>query len=138
LLGLQLPSLINPGSAVPFSQNIPGPGSLGIFRDVGSPDDTFVLANAGKYSVLFQVPVSLGGQLVIGLDAVNGTTELPYTVVGLTATVPTQIVGMSMVVTLVANSKLTIRVPSASVLPLSIPTGLLSPSTASLNIVRLS
>ena len=73
------------------------------------------LANAGTYQVTFQVPVSGGGQLVLGLDTVDGSTELPNTVVGTNvAGTDSQIVGVSIVTTTSANSVLTVRNPTSS------------------------
>lgn len=93
---------IAPGEDVGFPQN--GPiGGTGITR---LSDTAFNLANIGTYQIFFEVSINESGQLLLTL---NGT-DLDYTVVG-RATGTSQIVGMTLVRTTVANSVLTVRNP---------------------------
>ena len=72
-------------------------------------DSSFLLGPTGTYQVLFQVPVTEQGQLVLTL---NGE-EIDYTVVGRDSRA-TQIVGIALITTTVENSVLTVRNPAAS------------------------
>ena len=69
----------------------------------------------GTYQVMFQVSVNEPGQLNL---TVNGT-NLAYTTVG-RATGTSQIVGISLVTTTLANSVLTVRNPAANSTALTI------------------
>jgi hypothetical protein len=75
----------------------------------------FTLGAIGVYQVMFQVSVSEAGQL----DLTLAGTELPYTVVG-RATGTSQIVGIALVQTTVANSILTVRNPAGNTPALTI------------------
>jgi len=102
---------VAPGTDVSFPQDGPNSGS-GITR---SGPDAFNLASIGVYQVLFQVSVTEAGQLILTL---NGE-DLDYTVVG-RATGVSQIVGMAIVETTVANSILTVRNPEGTAAALTI------------------
>jgi len=93
---------VAPGTDVQFPQNGPTSGT-GIARTGTS---TFALPNIGTYQVMFQVSVTEAGQLVLTL---NGS-ELAYTVTG-RATGTSEIVGISLVTTTLANSQITVRNP---------------------------
>lgn len=121
-----------PGTAVKFPQD----GALnGITR---SSPSQFTLPAIGIYQVTFQVSVNEPGQLVLGLDATTGATELAYTTVG-RATGTSQIVGTCLVTTSVVNSTLTVRNPAANSTALTITplAGGTLPVSAHLVIVRL-
>ncbi len=99
------------GTDVSFPQS--GPSSAtSIIRINGT---TFNLSTVGTYQVMFQVSVDEPGQMDLTL---NGT-ELGYTVSG-RATGTTQIVGMALVMTTVANSTLSVRNPSGNSTALTI------------------
>ena len=117
------------GTDVDFPQDGPSSGAI-----VRTGADTFNLTNVGTYQVLFQVSVDEAGQLVLTL---NGA-ELPYTVVG-RATGTSQIVGMALVQTAVANSILTVRNPASNATALTITplAGGTLPVSAHLIITRL-
>jgi hypothetical protein len=124
------------GTAVLFPEN--GAVNGGISRLGGSSFSQFVLPAIGVYWVTFQVSVNEPGQLVLGLDATTGGTELPYTVVG-RATGTSQIVGTCLVTTSVANSTLTVRNPASNSTALTITplAGGTLPVSAHLVIVQL-
>ena len=104
-------STIAPGTDVSFPQD--GANSAtGIIRTSAS---SFTLSQVGTYQVLFNVPVTEAGQLVLTL---NGE-ELGYTVVG-RATGTTDIIGMSIITTTQANSVLTVRNPADNAAALTI------------------
>ncbi|MDO8716676.1 MAG: hypothetical protein Q7J73_07730, partial [Dehalococcoidales bacterium] len=106
------------GAAVLFPQN--GATNSVIVRDGGAnSSSTFVLPAIGTYQVMFQVSVDEPGQLVLGLDAGLGVVEQAYSVVG-RATATSQIVGMSLVTTTVADSKLSVRNPTGNAAALTI------------------
>ena len=96
---------VAPGTAVDFPQNGPTDGSI-----VRTSPSQFLLPNIGTYQVVFQVPVTEAGQLVITLDTGVGPQELPYTVVGRGAGT-TQIVETTLVQTSVLNSVLSVENP---------------------------
>lgn len=98
-------------------------------------DNSFNLAAAGNYLVLFQVSVTEPGQLVLTL----GGTESESTVVG-RATGTSQIVGMSIVTTTSDNTVLTVRNPAANSAALTITAnaGGTEPVSAHLTILQLS
>jgi hypothetical protein len=100
------------GGDVSFPQDGPAMSGTGITRNTVS---TFNLTNAGTYQVMFEVSVTEAGQLGLTL---NGT-PLAYTVVG-RATGTSQIVGMSLVQTTVADSVLTVRNPAGNSTALTI------------------
>ncbi len=122
---------IAPGTDVAFPQDGPVSGA-GIAR---TGDSSFTLADPGTYQVLFQVPVTEAGQLVLTL---NGT-ELPYTVAGSTAA-GSQITGTALVTTTAADGVLTVRNPAANTDSLTVtPTaGGAQPVSAHLVITQLS
>jgi hypothetical protein len=94
----------------------------------------FNLSNIGTYQVMFQVSVTEPGQLDLTLNSV----ELPATVVG-RATGTSQIAGMALVMTTVANSVLTVRNPSGNTTALTITplAGGTSPVSAHLVITQI-
>ena len=96
--------------------------------------NSFNLSEAGTYQVLFNVPVTEAGQLVLTL---NGE-ELPYTVVGRT-TGTSDIVGISLITTTDTNSVLTVRNPSgnANALTITPNAGGTQPVSAHLVITQL-
>ena len=102
---------VAPGADVSFPQD--GPTSGAAIARTGP--STFNLATIGTYQVLFQVSVDEAGQLILTL---NGA-DLAYTVVG-RATGTSQIVGMALVQTTVANSILTVRNPAGNATALTI------------------
>jgi hypothetical protein len=71
----------------------------------------FQLSAIGSYQVLFQASIKESGQLVLTLDSGAGALEQAYTVVG-RDTGTSQIVGMAVINTTVANSVLTVRNPA--------------------------
>jgi hypothetical protein len=99
------------GTAVSFP-NI-GPTSASGIAQL-SPS-TFNIATPGVYLVNFQVSVTEAGQLIL---AANGL-ELPSTVVGRT-TGTSQIVGVSLIRTTVANTVLEVRNPAGNLAALTI------------------
>ncbi len=118
------------GADVDFPRD--GENSLtGINRT--SPN-SFALSNVGLYLVLFNVPVTEAGQLVLALDA----TELLSTVSGRT-TGMTQICGNSLVRTTVPNSVLTLRNPNGNPIALTLTpfAGGSFPVSAHLTIVQV-
>ena len=119
------------GEDVAFPQNGPNSGT-GISR---LSDTSFNLADVGTYQILFEASVEEAGQLILTL---NGT-DLPYTVVG-RGTGGTQIVGMSLVTTAVANSVLTVRNPAGTVPPITLTpsAGGLRPVSAHLLITQIA
>ena len=122
---------VAPGTDVQFPQDGPSSANGAIVR-VSSGQ--FQLSSIGTYQVLFQVSVSEAGQLAIDLDG----TDLVQTVVG-RATGTSQIVGMSLIQTTVANSVLSIRNPAGNSTALSITplAGGTHPVSAHLVITRL-
>ncbi|MDD4844544.1 MAG: hypothetical protein PHU31_09465 [Anaerotignum sp.] len=106
---------VGTGTDVSFPQNGPSSGAL-IIR---TSDSTFQLSSIGVYQVLFQVSVNEPGQLVLTLDSGAGSFELPETVVG-RATGTSQIVGIALIKTTVANSILTVRNPASESTALTI------------------
>lgn len=102
------------GTAVQFPRD--GPTSGEITRMGAS---VFNLREIGTYEVQFQVPVTEAGQLDIALDAGAGFSEDPASVVG-RATGATQIVGVSLINTTVANTKLSIFNPTGNTPALTI------------------
>jgi hypothetical protein len=122
---------VAPGTDVSFPQNGPISGTA-ITRTGPS---TFNLAAIGTYQVLFQVSVTEPGQLIL---TINGA-DLAYTVVG-RATGTSQIVGMALVQTTVANSILTVRNPAGNSTALTITplAGGARPVSAHLVITRIA
>jgi hypothetical protein len=102
---------VAPGSDVSFPQS--GPSSGGAIARLSS--STFSLSAIGTYQVMFQVSVDEPGQLILTR---NGA-DLAETVVG-RATGTSQLVGMSLVTTTVANSILTVRNPAGNSTALTI------------------
>ena len=126
---------VAPGAAVDFPQDGPAVGG-GITRD---DVDEFILEEIGIYQVLFQVSVDEAGQLVLALDSGAGFIELAYTVVG-RATGTSQIVGVALVETTVANSILEVRNPAdnATALTITPVAGGTEPVSAHLVITRIA
>ncbi len=118
------------GVDVQFPQDGPTSGTT-ITRTGPS---SFNLADIGVYNVQFQVSVTEAGQLMLTLN----TTELDYTVVG-RATGTTQIVGLCLIRTTVANSIITVRNPTGNSTALTIPplAGGTWPVSAHLVIIQL-
>ncbi|MCR8645907.1 collagen-like protein [Paenibacillus sp. N1-5-1-14] len=102
---------VAPGTDVSFPQN--GPTSGATITRTGP--STFNMSAIGTYQVLFQVSVTEAGQLMLTL---NGA-PLASTVVG-RATGTSQIVGMALVQTTLANSTITVRNPSGNPTALTI------------------
>ena len=122
---------VAPGTDVSFPQD--GPNSGTDIARIGA--DSFNLAQIGTYQVLFQVSVTEPGQLVLTL---NGE-DLDYTVAG-RATGTSQIVGMAIVTTTVADSVLTVRNPEGTAEALTITplAGGTRPVSAHLVITQIS
>jgi len=93
------------GTGVSFPQDGP---TNGIITRLSV--NTFNLKNVGVYEVQFQVSVTEAGQLVVALDDGTGFLEVPNSVAG-RATGTSQIVGISLLQTLVANTKLAVFNP---------------------------
>ncbi|MDF2651615.1 MAG: Collagen triple helix repeat [Paenibacillus sp.] len=122
------------GADVSFPQNGPTSGSA-ITRISATQ---FNLAAIGVYQVLFQVSVDEAGQLQLTLN----NAPLAYTVAG-RATGTSQIVGIALVQTAVANSVLTVRNPAGNASALTItpfagaPAGT-TPVSAHLTIIHIA
>ena len=113
-------------AAIPLSAPVlfpeDGPTSNYIVRGTGGTStSSFVLPAIGTYEVMFQVSVDEPGQLVLGLDSGFGPVEQAYSVVG-RATGTSQIVGICLVTTTVANSELSVRNPAGNTSALTITT----------------
>lgn len=102
---------VAPGTDVSFPQD--GPTSAGGITRTGP--SSFQLSAIGVYQVMFQVSVTEAGQLILTL---NGA-DLAYTVVG-RATGTSQIVGIALIQTTVADSILTVRNPAGNSTALTI------------------
>jgi hypothetical protein len=102
---------VAPGTDVSFPQDGSTSGSA-ISRLSAS---SFNLSSIGSYQIMFQVSVEEAGQLTLTL---NGA-DLAYTVAG-RATGTSQIVGIAVVSTTVANSILTLRNPAGNSTALTI------------------
>lgn len=105
------PDAIAPAADVSFPRDGPSSGT-NITRMSAS---SFKLGPIGTYQVLFQVPVTQSGQLVVTLS----NFELTYTVVGRNAG-NSQIVGMCLVSTKIEGLILTVRNPSGNATSLTI------------------
>ena len=105
---------VAPGSAVQFPLNGPSDGLI-----TRASSSQFLLPSIGTYQVYFQVPVTEGGQLVVGLDSGGGTVELAYTVVGRGAGA-TQIVETTLIQTTVVDAMLSVRNPAGESIALTI------------------
>jgi len=102
---------VAPGADVEFPSN----GAI-LNTNIGrSGADSFILNSIGSYLVMFTVPVTEAGQLVLTL---NGT-ELPYTTAG-RATGSSEIIGTTIITTATAGEILTVRNPSANATALTI------------------
>lgn len=104
--------------------------------NIGRTSDTaFLLADIGTYLIMFNVPVTEAGQLVLTL---NGA-ELPYAVYG-RATGTSDISGTAIITTTTANSTLTVRNPAGNATALTITpnAGGTLPVSAHLTIVQLA
>jgi hypothetical protein len=118
LQGADNPGTIAVGNPVLFPEN--GPTSGYIVRGTGvTSTSSFVLPAIGTYEVMFQVSVIEPGQLVLGLNSGSGVVEQAYSVVG-RATGTSQIVGICLVTTTVANSELSVRNPAGNSTALTI------------------
>ncbi len=96
---------IVPGNDIAFPRN-------GVIANtnIGRVSDTaFILGAVGTYLVLFTVPVTESGQIVLTLNGI----ELPYAVFGRT-TGTSQIIGNVIITTTTANTILTVRNPSGN------------------------
>ena len=102
---------VAPGTDVLFPQD--GSASGNAISRI-SPS-SFILSAIGSYQIMFQVSVEEAGQLILTL---NGA-DLAYTVAG-RATGTSQIVGIAVVSTTVANSTLTVRNPAGNSTALTI------------------
>ena len=102
---------VAPGTDVSFPQDGSTSGSA-ISRISSS---SFNLSAIGSYQIMFEVSVEEAGQLILTL---NGA-DLAYTVAG-RATGTSQIVGIAVVSTTVANSILTVRNPAGNSTALTI------------------
>jgi hypothetical protein len=124
------PSAIPPGGSVAFP--IDGPNSNSGISRVSS--SSFNLAHPGSYQVMFEVPITESGQLVLTLNGV----EVAYTVVG-RAQGDTQIVGLTIVNTYVPNTVLTVRNPAGNTGSITVTpnAGGAQPVSAQLTIIRL-
>lgn len=119
------------GTDVQFPQD--GPASAtGVITRTGV--STFNLSAIGTYQVMFQVSVIESGQLVVVLNGL----EQPYTLVG-RAIGSSQMVGMALITTSVANTILSVRNPvgSSNALTITPLAGGNNPSSAHLVITQL-
>jgi hypothetical protein len=96
---------IIPGDDIAFPRN----GVIANTNIGRSSDTAFILGAVGTYLVLFTVPVTESGQIVLTLNGI----ELPYAVFGRT-TGTSQIIGNTIITTTTANSILTVRNPSGN------------------------
>jgi hypothetical protein len=96
---------------------------------------SFNLISIGTYQILFQASINEPGQLVISL---NGLEQV-YTTVG-RATGTSQLVGVCLIQTIVANSIITIRNPAgnSSALTLTPSAGGTNSVSAHLVIIRIN
>ena len=122
------PSPILTGTDVAFPRDGPTSGTT-ISRATGS---SFNLGAIGAYQVLFQVPVSEAGHLILTLNGL----QLPETRVG-RSTGLTQIIEDVIVRTATVNSILTVRNPNVSSLTITPNAGGQFPVSAHLVITRL-
>ena len=102
---------VAPGADVSFPQEGPNSGTDIVRAD----ESSFILSEPGTYQVLFSVPVTEAGQLLLTL---NGD-DLPYTVAG-RATGVSPIIGMALVETGLADAILTVRNPAGNAAALTI------------------
>jgi len=102
---------VAPGTDVNFPENGPTSGT----EITRTGPSSFMLSAIGTYQVCFQVSVVEPGQLILTL---NGA-DLAYTVAG-RATGTSQITGIALVTTTVANSILTVRNPAGNSTALTI------------------
>jgi hypothetical protein len=120
---------VAPGTDVSFPQNGPTSGII-----VRTGPSSYMLPAIGVYRVMFQVSVTEAGQLILTLDG----ADLAYTVVG-RATGTDQIIGESLVQTVVVNSIITVRNPAGNSPALTITplAGGTRPVSAHLVIMRI-
>lgn len=102
------------GAPVEFPRNGPAAGSITRLTSA-----EFRLPSIGTYSIDFSVSVNEPGQLVVALDSGGVTVELPYTVYG-RATGTSEISGVALVTTTVANSTIELRNPKGNTPALTI------------------
>lgn len=122
---------VAPGADVSFPLN----GAIAN-TDIGRVSNTsFLLAETGTYLITYQASVTEAGQLVLTL---NGA-ELPYTVVGRTAT-GAEIVGTTILTTTADNAVITVRNPATNTDPITLTAdaGGSNAASAHLVIVRLA
>lgn len=108
------PVAVAAGNPVLFPRTGPSNGLITPADVIGAQ---FNLGNPGVYKILFQVSITAGApgaQLVVGIDQGSGIVEQAPTVVG-RFTSTTQVVGMALVQTTVANAKISIRDPAVNV-----------------------
>ncbi len=96
---------------------------------------SFNLLVVGTYLINFQVSISESAQLVLALNGV----ELPNTVVG-RYTGTTQIIGSSVISTVVPNSVVSVRNPALNLSNFTVTTnsGGATPVTANVNIYQIA
>ena len=106
---------IAPGTPILFPKN--GPTSGNIIRSSTTPDGQFILPDVGTYSIIWQVSISEGGQLVL---VVNGTED-PRTLVG-RATETSQIIGSTLLTTSTLNTIVSLNNPVGNSTALTVTT----------------
>ncbi len=115
-------ALVPPDNAAPIAAGadvaFPEEGPTSGTNIARTSDSSFTLSDAGTYQVIFNVPVTEAGDLVLTL---NGT-ELDYTETGRTAA-GSQITGVALVTTTAADSILTVRNPAAAATALTVTPG---------------
>ena len=99
------------GAPINFNQD--GPSNNSDITRISAT--TFNLASIGLYEIIFQVSINEAAQLVI---VINGT-ELDYTVIG-RATGANQLIGISIISTIIPNSILSINNPIGNASALTI------------------
>lgn len=124
-------AVVAQGTDIQFPNDGPNTGS----NIIRTGPSTFNLISIGIYLVQFQVSVTEAGQLCVALNL----AEQPYTVVG-RATGASQIVGVCLVRTTLANSILSIRNPASESTALTITplAGGTLPVSAHLTIIQIA
>lgn len=117
------------GAAIEFPQD--GPTDGVITRVTAS---TFKLPAIGTYQIYFQASITEPGQLIVGVDEGAGLVEIAKSVVG-RATGTSQLVGITLITTVVENSILSVRNPTGNATALTITPNAGGAYAASANLV---
>lgn len=117
------------GAAIEFPQD--GSTDGVILRVTAS---TFKLPAIGTYHIYFQASITEPGQLIVGIDEGAGLVEIAKTVVG-RATGTSQLVGMTLITTVVENSIISVRNPTGNTTALTIAPNAGGANSVSANLV---